>query len=514
MAPEVAHAPRTGRRGRTEGPHQPPPGTPGGGLRRRRRRVLPGGPPAGGHRAVRLRRPRPHAARRRRVGAAGRVQARGQELAGGHPDRPGRRRGPGGGAGRRGRRLPGQAVPLRRAAGAPAGAAAPRPAARDGAAGGRLGGRPGRAAGGPGRTRGRPHPARVRGAGLPPAAQERGRHPGDARPGRVEGPRPRPDQRHRRVRQLPAAQGRAGRPAAPHLHPARRGLQPAGGAMSLSIRWRLTLWYTLVLAAALCGFSSLVYGFLARALAQGTDRALQSAYREVKHDTLLASDEARLHHRLAEVKKHENIACVVYDPEGKVLAHTEGADPADLPPAAPGPDGGPRLRQVEVPGAGPHRALEGRLRWGAREHTIVLLAPLRDNQRELRRLLRALFLSVPAALLLTAGAGYLLARKALAPVGQLRRLTEEITASSLDRRLPVRDAGDEIGRLAQTINAMIGRLERSFAEVRRFTADASHELRTPLTAIRTEAEVALGQPLTTEEHRNLLGSILEECGRL
>src|SRR5262249_60587523 len=63
-------------------------------------------------------------------------------------------------------------------------------------------------------------------------------------------------------------------------------------------------------------------------------------------------------------------------------------------------------------------------------------------------------------------------------------------------------------------NAMIARRERSFDEIRRFPADASHELRTPLTAIRTEAEVALGKPLGLAEHQQLLGSILEECGRL
>src|SRR4029077_11727301 len=109
---------------------------------------------------------------------------------------------------------------------------------------------------------------------------------------------------------------------------------------------------------------------------------------------------------------------------------------------------------------------------------------------------------------------YLLARKALSPIKQLHRLTGEITADSLDRRLPVAHPADELGALTQTINAMIARLERSFAEIRRFTADASHELRTPLTAIRTEAEVALRRPLSTAEHRQLLGSILEECERL
>src|SRR5205823_2269078 len=84
----------------------------------------------------------------------------------------------------------------------------------------------------------------------------------------------------------------------------------------------------------------------------------------------------------------------------------------------------------------------------------------------------------------------------------------------LERRLPESNLDDELGQLTQTINAMIARLENSFAEIRRFTADASHELRTPLTAIRTETEVALRRPLGTNECRQLLGSILEECDRL
>src|SRR5205823_1033101 len=117
-------------------------------------------------------------------------------------------------------------------------------------------------------------------------------------------------------------------------------------------------------------------------------------------------------------------------------------------------------------------------------------------------------------LLVAVSGGYFLARRALAPVEQLRRRTREITADRLDRRLPVPNPDDELGRLAQTVNEMIARLERSFAEVRRFTADASHELRTPLTAIRTEAEIALRKMSLTAEQQHLLGSILEECERL
>jgi heavy metal sensor kinase len=137
-----------------------------------------------------------------------------------------------------------------------------------------------------------------------------------------------------------------------------------------------------------------------------------------------------------------------------------------------------------------------------------------EVHREFGQFLAVLFAFLPIALVLIGGLGYFLARKALAPVDQLRRLTEEISADRLDRRLPIANPTDELGRLTKTVNAMIARLERSFAEIRRFTADASHELRTPLTAIRTEAEVALAKALSTSDYQQLVGSILEECERL
>src|SRR5581483_1064881 len=103
---------------------------------------------------------------------------------------------------------------------------------------------------------------------------------------------------------------------------------------------------------------------------------------------------------------------------------------------------------------------------------------------------------------------------ALAPVKRLRTLAREVTADRLDRRLEVANSGDELGGLAVTINEMIARLERSFAEVRRFTADASHELRTPLTILRSEVEVALGKPLPAGNYQELLETILEELTRM
>src|SRR5205823_6652093 len=119
-----------------------------------------------------------------------------------------------------------------------------------------------------------------------------------------------------------------------------------------------------------------------------------------------------------------------------------------------------------------------------------------------------------AALAASGAWSYFMARKALAPMDRLRRSTEQITAARLDRRLPVADPHDELGRLTATINDMIARLEHSFAEIRRFTADASHELRTPLAVIRNIAEVTLRFDREPEYHRRVLADVLEEVQRL
>jgi two-component system heavy metal sensor histidine kinase CusS len=283
--------------------------------------------------------------------------------------------------------------------------------------------------------------------------------------------------------------------------------------MRLSIRWRLTLWNTLGLTVVLAGFAALVYALLAHALDQQTDRKLLGGFRELGQDTRLESDpEGQMRHWAFELYEHAGVLCAVYDPAGGVLLRSDELPASALPPRPR--EGGPRLRDAAVPGLGRQRILEGPIRLGGREATVLLMAPLGEADRELNRLLAALSLAVPVAVACAIALGYLLARAALAPVDRLRRSTREVTADRLDRRLPVANPGDELGQLAATINEMIGRLERSFAEVRRFTADASHELRTPLTAIRTEVEVALaGSPVTPEQGR-LLGSVLEECSRL
>jgi heavy metal sensor kinase len=285
--------------------------------------------------------------------------------------------------------------------------------------------------------------------------------------------------------------------------------------MTLSIRWHLTLWNTLGLAIMLLAFAALVYGLLRHALYEQIDRKLVGALGQLEQDERTATEpDERLRYWIYEWREHENLAAVAYDANGKIWARTEELAADSVPPAPAVAGSGHRLEDKAIPILGRQRVLEGSLRLGERPSTVVLMTSLEEMDHELGELRAVLLTAVPIVLLLSGGLGYILARKALAPMEQLRRSTKEINAERLDRRLPIINPHDELGRLTETFNAMIGRLERSFAEIRRFTADASHELRTPLTAIRTEAEVALAKPMSLGEHQQLLSSILEECSRL
>jgi heavy metal sensor kinase len=284
--------------------------------------------------------------------------------------------------------------------------------------------------------------------------------------------------------------------------------------MRVSIRWRLMFWNALAFAFVLVGFAALVYGLSARALYQQTDQRLSSALERLSGDPRVATDTAgRLRYWAFELHEHENIYCIVYDQSGTVRERTPELASDSVLPAPTAPQNTPQIRSQNVPILGRQRLLETKVQLGGQDLVIALMTSLSDVDRELGRLLHVLFFAIPGALIASAVLGYFLARKALAPVEQLRRTTREISAERLSRRLPVTNPGDELGALAVTINEMLERLERSFTEIRRFTADASHELRTPLTAIRTEAELALSKhPGPADQH--LLGSILEECQRL
>jgi len=107
-----------------------------------------------------------------------------------------------------------------------------------------------------------------------------------------------------------------------------------------------------------------------------------------------------------------------------------------------------------------------------------------------------------------------LARRALKPVDEMTQAAHRISGESLAGRLQETGTGDELDRLAKTLNDMLGRLDNSFRQTRQFSADAAHELQTPLTILKGEIEVALRSPRSPEEYRGVLQSNLEEIDRI
>jgi len=149
----------------------------------------------------------------------------------------------------------------------------------------------------------------------------------------------------------------------------------------------------------------------------------------------------------------------------------------------------------------------------SRRGVVVLARSLEPRNESLDHLRHELLIFLPLALLAASLGGYALAAGALRPVEVLRRRAEAVTPGE-PSKLPVPPAGDEVSRLAVTLNDMLARLQAAVEHERRFVADASHELRTPLALLRTELDLALRRPRSREELERALRSAADETQRL
>jgi heavy metal sensor kinase len=159
------------------------------------------------------------------------------------------------------------------------------------------------------------------------------------------------------------------------------------------------------------------------------------------------------------------------------------------------------------------RFLSERLHVQNRIYITEIGIPADDAIETLQLFRFYLLLFAPLLLLVAAGVGYWMSRRALSPVDALVRTAREVSGTNLNSRLQRLNTGDELQRLSDTLNEMLDRIETAFLRVTQFTTDASHELRTPIALMRTEAELALRRSRTEGEYQESLRHILLEAER-
>ena len=198
----------------------------------------------------------------------------------------------------------------------------------------------------------------------------------------------------------------------------------------------------------------------------------------------------------------------ILDGNGRVIASSENMAGAP-PPATHLQDGG--SVEVDVPfDDDPFLAVAD----GSADGRTVIVGRSLDNVVESSSaLVGILLIGVPLLVLFTGAVAWRLVGKALSPVEAIRSQVETISMKDLHRRVPAPETEDEIGRLAATMNQMLGRLEQGRARQRRFVSDASHELRSPVASIRQHAEVAIAHPASTST-LDLATLVLSENVRL
>jgi len=284
----------------------------------------------------------------------------------------------------------------------------------------------------------------------------------------------------------------------------------------LSIRWKLTLWYGGVLAVVLMLFSVVVYSVMRHQLLGRIDQGLQEELADVLSEVRRHKDSANLLEWLnRRFAHHEGFDFEITDSGGERFFTNPRLIERSLSFAdASSEETSPRLQTVQVDSQGRWRVIAAQANGPEGTLTIKVGRSLALFEHESRELLFTFLLTGPLTLLVAVSGGYFLARRALGPVHAITQTARQISADRLSERISVDNPDDELGTLAETLNGMIERLERSFTEMRRFTADAAHELRTPLAVIRNDAEVALRSARSPEEYTRVLENLLEETDRL
>lgn len=281
-----------------------------------------------------------------------------------------------------------------------------------------------------------------------------------------------------------------------------------------SLKLRLTLWHAAVTVVVLAVFAFVVYEVVEHRLGAELDRQLRIDF-DLIEAQLDSDPNGKILWLVHGAHGDEGFARLsawfeVWSEERQLRFRHWPVREADIKQPLPAPlQSSLRFSSVELEDELYVRLMERPARVRGLGVVIRVIRDESDMRHTLGQIIEVFLLATPIAVFLASMGGFLVARRSLHPIAAMTDQARKITSESLRERLPVSNPHDEIGQLAGVFNATLQRLENSFEELKRFTADASHELRTPLTALRTVGEVAL-----READHPAISSMLEEAERL
>lgn len=291
-----------------------------------------------------------------------------------------------------------------------------------------------------------------------------------------------------------------------------------------SLRFKLTLWYVLILGILLISFSSFLYLTLSRSLYRDVDHKLRSLAELIASESTSPLSKFGFGNIDQTLEASMNLKPIgkfiqVLDESGRIGRTSENLKSVQLPISLNALRNGSKgLITYETNhslGNTPLRIITYPVKENNQVTKMIQVASsLEDVEDALNTLLIILIVTVPSILVIASLGGQFLANKALKPVDRVTQTARMITSQNLNQRIQTLKVKDEISRLIDTFNEMISRLDQSFRQIKQFTTDASHELKTPLTILKGEVEVALRKKRPLHEYEQILESNLEEIDRM
>jgi heavy metal sensor kinase len=291
-----------------------------------------------------------------------------------------------------------------------------------------------------------------------------------------------------------------------------------------SLRFKLTLWYVLILGILLISFSSFLYFTLSKSLYRDVDTKLRSLAELIASESSSPLSKFGFGNIDKALETSMNLRPIgkfiqVLDGSGNIGRKSENLKNVQLPISLntlkSASKGVITFETNRAIGNTPLRIITFPVIENNHVTNIVQIASsLEEVEDALNTLFIILIITVPLALMVASMGGQFLAHKALKPVDNITQTARMITSQNLNQRIIPPKVKDEISRLTDTFNEMISRLDQSFQQIKQFSSDASHELKTPLTILKGESEVALRKERTPQEYQQILKSNLEEINRM